>query len=73
MIEESAETSADRVKVKPQALPLGRLYHWIETLRIDPTKPITLRELSESGCVNGIKAGGVKLVGDVSVISPILK
>lgn len=56
-----------RLKEKPEVLPLGRLHHWIQSGRIDASQPITLRELHVSGCVNGIKAGGVKLLADVRV------
>ena len=45
-------------------LNVGRLQAWIDSKRIDPTKPITLKELVESRCVHGIK-NGLKLLGDV--------
>ena len=53
-------------KLKPKALPLGRLKHWLMTGKIDATKPITMKELADSRCVKGIKEGGVKLLADVS-------
>lgn len=45
-------------------LNLDRLQHWIDRGLIDPTKPITMRELYETRCVHGVKEG-VKLLGDV--------
>ncbi|KAF8415123.1 hypothetical protein BGX38DRAFT_855857 [Terfezia claveryi] len=50
--------------VKMSPLNLDHLQHWIETERIDPTKPITFKELCESRCLHGIK-DGVKLLGRV--------
>ena len=45
-------------------LNLDRLQHWIDRGLIDPTKPITMKELFETRCVHGIKHG-VKLLADV--------
>lgn len=45
-------------------LNVGRLQEWIDSKRIDPTMPITFKELVESRCVHGIK-NGLKLLGDV--------
>ncbi|CAG8701381.1 10075_t:CDS:2, partial [Acaulospora colombiana] len=39
--------------------------HWINTGRIDPTKPITMKELLDSRCVHGVK-DGVKLLSEGS-------
>ncbi|CAG8719499.1 1436_t:CDS:2, partial [Acaulospora morrowiae] len=44
-------------------LNLDRLQHWINTGRIDPTKPITMRELLDSRCVHGVK-DSVKLLSE---------
>ncbi|KAL8286449.1 hypothetical protein RQP46_004466 [Phenoliferia psychrophenolica] len=44
-------------------LNLDRLQHWIDRGLIDPTKPITMKELFETRCVHGIKHG-VKLLAD---------
>lgn len=44
---------------------LDRLQHWIDRGLIDPSKPITMKELFETRCVHGIK-DGVKLLGDAS-------
>lgn len=41
---------------------LDRLQDWIDQRRINPAKPITLRELVGSNCIHGIK-DGVKLLG----------
>ncbi|KAH0544345.1 hypothetical protein FGG08_001486 [Glutinoglossum americanum] len=43
-------------------LNLDRLQSWIDQDRLDPSKPITLKELAESRCLHGIK-DGVKLLG----------
>lgn len=45
-------------------LNLDRLQHWIDRGLIDPSQPITMKELFETRCVHGIKHG-VKLLGDV--------
>jgi large subunit ribosomal protein L15 len=45
-------------------LNLDRLQSWIDQGRLDPSKPITLKELAESRCLHGIK-DGVKLLGRV--------
>jgi large subunit ribosomal protein L15 len=45
-------------------LNLERLQHWIDRGLIDPSRPITMRELYETRCVHGVK-DGVKLLGDV--------
>lgn len=40
---------------------LDRIQSWIDQGRLDPTKPITLKELVDSRCLHGIK-DGVKLL-----------
>ncbi|BCS25956.1 mitochondrial 54S ribosomal protein uL15m [Aspergillus puulaauensis] len=40
---------------------LDRIQEWIDQGRIDPTKPITVRELAQSKCIHGPKEG-VKLL-----------
>jgi large subunit ribosomal protein L15 len=40
---------------------LDRIQSWIDQGRIDPTRPITLKELAESRCLHGVK-DGVKLL-----------
>ncbi|TKA57455.1 hypothetical protein B0A53_00684 [Rhodotorula sp. CCFEE 5036] len=44
-------------------LNLERLQHWIDRGLIDPSRPITMRELFETRCIHGIH-DGVKLLGD---------
>lgn len=51
-------------------LNLDRLQHWIDRGLIDPSRPITMKELFETRCVHGIK-DGVKLLGDVSCLSSL--
>lgn len=46
-------------------LNLGTLQSWIDQGRIDPSKPITLKELVESRCLHGIK-DGVKILAKVN-------
>lgn len=41
---------------------LDRIQHWIDQGRIDPTRPITIRELAQSRCIHQTKEG-VKLLG----------
>ncbi|BGP01257.1 YmL10 [Rhodotorula toruloides] len=45
------------------ALNLNRLQHWIDRGLIDPSMPITMKELKVTRCIHGIK-DGVKLLGD---------
>lgn len=40
---------------------LNRIQYWIDQGRLDPTQPITLRELNDSRCLHGVK-DGVKLL-----------
>jgi hypothetical protein len=47
-------------------LNLDRLQSWIDQGRIDPTKPITLKELVDSRCLHGIK-DGVKILARVYI------
>ena len=44
------------------SLNLDRLQSWVDQGRIDPSRPITIKELSQSRCAIGIK-DGVKLLG----------
>ena len=41
---------------------LNRIQYWINAGRLDPSQPITLKELNKSRCTHGIK-DGVKLLG----------
>lgn len=47
---------------------LERIQDWIDQGRIDPTRPITIRELSKSRCIHQAK-DGVKLLGG-SITAP---
>lgn len=40
---------------------LNRIQEWINAGRLDPTQPITMRELNKSRCMHGVK-DGVKLL-----------
>ncbi|GAA5921606.1 hypothetical protein JCM3775_003127 [Rhodotorula graminis] len=44
-------------------LNLERLQHWIDRGLIDPSRPITMRELYQTRCVHGVH-DGVKLLAD---------
>ncbi|KAI9799864.1 MAG: YmL10 [Piccolia ochrophora] len=44
-------------------LNLDRLQSWVDQGRLDPSKPITLKELAESRCLHGVK-DGVKILGN---------
>lgn len=50
------------IQVEMSPLNLFQLQLWIDQKRIDPTKPITMKELLDSRIVHGIK-DGVKLLG----------
>lgn len=41
---------------------LNRIQYWINSNRLDPTQPITLRELNKSRCIHGVGRDGVKLL-----------
>jgi len=45
-------------------LNIDRLQSWIDQGRIDPSKPITMKELNASRCLHGVK-DGVKLLARV--------
>lgn len=53
-------------------LNLNRIQDWINAGRLDPNAPITVKELSESRCVHGIK-DGVKLLarGAITLSTPV--
>ncbi len=53
-------------------LNLDRIQSWIDQGRIDPTKPITVKELVETRCIHGV-TDGVKLLarGKEDFNSPI--
>jgi large subunit ribosomal protein L15 len=41
---------------------LNKIQYWINAGRLDPSQPITLRELSKSRCIHGVARDGVKLL-----------
>ncbi|TKA67565.1 hypothetical protein B0A55_09177 [Friedmanniomyces simplex] len=41
---------------------LDRIQHFLNAARLDPTQPITLRELARSRCLHGVRRDGVKLL-----------
>jgi large subunit ribosomal protein L15 len=47
--------------VEMSPINLNRIQEWIDQGRLDPTKPITLKELAKSRCLHGVK-DGVKLL-----------
>lgn len=46
---------------------LDRVQSWIDQGRLDPSKPITVKELVQSRCIHGVK-DGVKLLARVSAL-----
>ena len=50
-------------------LNLDRLQSWIQQGRIDPNRPITIRELIQSRCTSGVKDGVKLLAGGSEQIS----
>ena len=51
----------DSFSVEMSPINLNRIQQWIDQGRLDPTKPITLKELADSRCLHGVK-DGVKLL-----------
>ena len=52
-------------KVEMSPINLDRIQSWIDQGRLDPSKPITMRELAKSRCLHGVKRHGVKLLAKV--------
>ncbi|KAK4539497.1 hypothetical protein LTR36_010895 [Oleoguttula mirabilis] len=52
---------------------LNRIQYWINAGRLDPTQPITLKELAASRCIHGVAKDGVKLLarGKEELSTPI--
>lgn len=42
---------------------MDKIQHWIDRGLLDPSKPITIKELFDSRCVHGLR-DGVKILGD---------
>ncbi|KAK0125361.1 YmL10 [Cadophora gregata] len=51
----------NRFSVEMSPINLNKIQEWIDQGRLDPTQPITLKELVETRCLHGIK-DGVKLL-----------
>lgn len=51
----------NQFSVEMSPLNLDRLQQWIDQGRIDPSRPITMKELHQSRCLHGVK-DGVKLL-----------
>ncbi|KAF1835585.1 ribosomal protein L15 [Decorospora gaudefroyi] len=49
-------------KVEMSPINLDRIQSWIDQKRLDPSKPITMKELAKSRCLHGVKRHGVKLL-----------
>ncbi|EMC97913.1 hypothetical protein BAUCODRAFT_31918 [Baudoinia panamericana UAMH 10762] len=52
---------------------LNKIQYWINAGRLDPSQPITLKELSSSRCIHGVRRDGVKLLarGKEELTTPI--
>lgn len=59
-------TRGRRFKVETSPINLDRIQSWIDQGRLDPSRPITMRELHKSRCLHGVKRHGVKLLARVS-------
>ncbi|KAF2710083.1 ribosomal protein L15 [Pleomassaria siparia CBS 279.74] len=49
-------------KVEMSSVNLDRIQSWIDQGRLDPSKPITMKELHKSRCLHGVKRHGVKVL-----------
>lgn len=71
MIVSNASKSSFTLDISP--INLDRIQEWINQGRIDPSQPITVRELAKSRCIHGVK-DGVKLLargGQSALTQPI--
>jgi len=52
---------------------LNKIQYWINAGRLDPSQPITLKELASSRCIHGVRKDGVKLLarGKEELTTPI--
>ncbi|KAF2654026.1 ribosomal protein L15 [Lophiostoma macrostomum CBS 122681] len=50
-------------KVEMSPINLDRIQSWIDQGRLNPARPITMKELNKSRCIHGVKRHGVKLLG----------
>lgn len=62
-----ADTIGFRFSPVMSPLNLDKLQSWIDKGRIDPSKPITLKELVESRCLHGTPKHGVKILAKVGM------
>jgi len=60
---------ARRHRREMTVLQLQTLSEWIAQGKLNPSSKITMKELLDSGAVHGVKEGGVKLLGNVSIVS----
>lgn len=58
---DNAHLTLRSFSVEMSPINLNRIQQWIDQGRLDPTKPITVKELAESRCLHGVK-DGVKLL-----------
>lgn len=54
-----------RFKVEMSPVNLDRIQSWIDQGRIDRGRLITVKELTKSRCIHGVKRHGVKLLARV--------
>ncbi|KAK2799509.1 YmL10 [Onygenales sp. PD_10] len=69
----SGERGGDNVfSLEMSRVNLDKIQDWINQGRLDPTQPITVRELAKSRCIHGVK-DGVKLLarGKEALTTPI--
>lgn len=52
---------------------LNKIQYWINAGRLDPSRPITLKQLASSRCIHGVRRDGVKLLarGSDELTTPI--
>lgn len=48
---------------QPQYVNLDKIQHYIDNKRIDPSKPITMKEIYDAGILRKVTGGGVKIIG----------
>lgn len=48
---------------QPQYVNLNKIQHYIDNKRIDPSKPITIKDFYDAGILSKITGGGVKIIG----------
>lgn len=67
----AADCVGQRFKVEQSPINLDRIQSWIDQGRLDPSKPITIKELHKSRCLHGVKRHGVKLLARVRSFLPV--